>query len=114
MSLALALLFWLQSRPLSKTVIAIAGLLFVLAIVAVVYFVRKLRSSSKSDDDWSMTRSSLFVERPQAASDVATDAATDLGATDTNAADPHESVETGPDHTRLLASDGVNAEPRLN
>lgn len=58
-------LIWLQSRPLSKTVIAIASLLFILAIVLVVYFVRKLRQSNKTEDDWSLTRSSLFVEHTQ-------------------------------------------------
>jgi hypothetical protein len=106
MSLALALLFWLQSQPLSKTVIAVAALLFVLAIVAVVYFVRKLRASSKSDDDWSMTRSSLFVEPPsQAAADAPRGAST---------ADAHEAVEARPDETRLLASDVVSAEARRN
>ena len=56
------LLIWLQAAPLPKKVIVIASLVFVLAIVLLVYFVRKLRSSSKTEDDWSMTRSSLFVE----------------------------------------------------
>src|SRR5690242_11591 len=55
---------WLQSHPLSKTVIVFASLLFILAIALLVYFVRKLRASSKTEEDWSLTRSSLFVEPP--------------------------------------------------
>ena len=41
-------LLWLQSAPLSKTVIVVASLMFVLAIALLVYFVRKLRASSKT------------------------------------------------------------------
>src|SRR5438105_9180815 len=107
--MSLAMLFWLQAQPLSKTVIAVAALLFVLAIVLVVYFVRKLRANSKTDDDWSMTRSSLFVE-PSPAQTPAV-AATDAGANDAGTTDAPEPVETEPGKTRLLASDAVEAEP---
>ncbi|MFL6215603.1 MAG: hypothetical protein ACJ74J_17105 [Blastocatellia bacterium] len=110
--MSLAMLFWLQAQPLSKTVIAVAALLFVLAIVLVVYFVRKLRANSKTDDDWSLTRSSLFVE-PSPAQTPA-DATTDAGANDAGTTDAPEPVETEPGETRLLASDAVEAEPRLN
>src|SRR6185369_17280846 len=99
----LALLFWLQSRPLSKTVIVVASLLFILAIVLVVYFVRKLRSSSKTEDDWSLTRSSLFVEpaqeRPAAAAPPEIEAA------------PEPPVTT-PGETRLLTSNALDVESR--
>jgi hypothetical protein len=103
----LALLFWLQARPLSKTVIAVAALLFVLAIVLVVYFVRKLRASSKTEDDWSMSRSSLFVERPpaQVAGDVTTEAETP---------DMPGPAATELSETRLLASDAAVVEPHLS
>src|SRR5205085_9448799 len=112
--MSLALLFWLQAQPLSKTVIAIAALLFVLAIVLVVYFVRKLKSSSKTEDDWSLTRSSLFVEPLSPPADARPDAGADDASTADAIVDAPESVETRPSETRLLASDAVDVEPRLN
>ncbi|MEN3333331.1 MAG: hypothetical protein V7641_2696 [Blastocatellia bacterium] len=101
----LVLLMWLQSQPLSKTIIVIASLLFVLAIALLVYFLRKLKTSSKTEEDWSLTRSSLFVG-PAAEASVAdaTQAAETLVAP--------EPVEPTPGETRLLASDALDAEAR--
>jgi hypothetical protein len=95
----------MQSQPLSKTIIVIASLAFVLAIALLVYFLRKLKASSKTDEDWSLTRSSLFVE-PTAGKSVAD--ATQITET---LATP-ESVGPTPRETRLLASDAPAAEPR--
>lgn len=101
--MVLVSLVWLQAAPLSKTVIAVASLLFVLAIVLVVYFVRKLRAGSKVDEDWTLSRSSLFVEPPKE-SDAEPAPATEMLATP-------EPIEAMPGETRLLASDGLAAEP---
>lgn len=98
-------LIWMQSQPLSKTVIAVASLLFVLAVALLVFFLRKLKASSKTDEDWSLTRSSLFVE-PEVKASVAD--ATKTGET----AAPSEPDEATPGATRLLASDAPDAEPR--
>ena len=96
---------WMQSQPLSKTVIAVASLLFILAIGLLVYFVRKLRASSKRDEDWSLTRSSLFVE--PASHESVTEVTEDAEAVASS-----EPVEAPPGETRLLASDVLEAEPR--
>jgi hypothetical protein len=100
----LVLLIWMQSQP-SKTIIVVASLLIVLAIALLVYFVRKLRASNKTEEDWSLTRSSLFVE-PAAGKSVAdaTQAAETL-------ATP-EPVEPTPGETRLLASEALDVKPR--
>ncbi|HKQ07049.1 MAG TPA: hypothetical protein VJ464_18105 [Blastocatellia bacterium] len=94
------LLIWLQAAPLSKKVIVIASLLFVLAIVLLVYFVRKLRSSSKTEDDWSMTRSSLFVEPPPVSD-------TSQAAIETT---PVPGAPAG--ETRLLTSEPLDVTPQ--
>jgi hypothetical protein len=97
--MVLVSLIWMQSQPLSKTVIVVASLLFILAICLLVYFVRKLRANSKRDEDWSLTRSSLFVE-PAADEPV------------TNTTEGAEAVAASePGETRLLASDVLEAEP---
>src|SRR3954469_24005726 len=94
------LLIWLQAAPLPKKVIVIASLVFVLAIVLLVYFVRKLRSSSKTEDDWSMTRSSLFVEPPSVGD--ATQAAIETT--------PEADAPAG--ETRRLTSEPVDVTPQ--
>src|SRR4051794_11821124 len=96
------LLIWLQAAPLPKKVIVIASLVFVLAIVLLVYFVRKLRSSSKTEDDWSMTRSSLFVEPPPPSVSDATQAAIETT--------PEPEAPAGA--TRLLTSEPLDATPQ--
>src|SRR5436853_118040 len=100
----LVLLIWMQSQP-SKTIIVVASLLIVLAIALLVYFVRKLKASNKTEEDWSLTRSSLFVE-PAAEKSVAdaTQAAETL-------ATP-EPVKPTPGETRLLVSEALDARPR--
>src|SRR6185295_2168940 len=98
-------LIWMQSQPLSKTVIAVASLLFVLAIVLLVFFLRKLKASSKTDEDWSLTRSSLFVEPPAEASVADATYENETPA-------PSEPDEATPGATRLLVSDALDAEPR--
>jgi hypothetical protein len=98
-------LIWMQSQPLSKTVIVVASLLFVLAIVLLVFFLRKLKASSKTDEDWSLTRSSLFVEPPAEAS------VADATYEDETPASS-ETDESRPGATRLLVSDALDAEPR--
>ncbi|HJQ24535.1 MAG TPA: hypothetical protein VKA60_11515 [Blastocatellia bacterium] len=94
-------LIWLQSAPLSKTTIAIASLVFVLAIILLVYFVRKLRASSKVEEDWSLTRSSLFVEKPS--EQFATEA---TPAEEESAPQPVVAAS----ETRLLASEPLDTE----
>ena len=94
-------LIWLQSAPLSKTTIAIAALVFILAIVLVVYFVRKLRASSKTEEDWSLTRSSLFVERPPEQSVTEATQATE---------EPTPEPVVASSETRLLASEPLDTE----
>jgi hypothetical protein len=100
----LAILIWLQAPPLPKKVIVIAALLLVLAIALLVYFVRKLKASNKTEEDWSLTRSSLFVE-PAAEKPVA-----DATQSAETLATP-EPVEPTPGETRLLASDTLDASP---
>jgi hypothetical protein len=94
-------LLWLQSAPLSKTVIAVASLMFVLAIVLLVYFVRKLRANSKTEEDWSLTRSSLFVEPPP-----------ERSVTEATQAEAEAAPEPGvaSSETRLLASESLDTE----
>jgi hypothetical protein len=99
----LASLIWLQSQPLSKTVIFFAALFFILAISLLVYFVRKLRSGGKTEEDWSLTRSSLFVEPPSGPSVIDVTQAPEAAALEPDAA-------TG--RTRLLASEMRDAEAR--
>ena len=94
-------LLWLQSAPLSKTVIVVASLMFVLAIALLVYFVRKLRASSKTEEDWSLTRSSLFVEPPP-----------ERSVTEATQAEEEAAPEPGvaSSETRLLASESLDTE----
>jgi len=96
-------LIWMQSQPLSKTVIVVASLLFVLAIVLLVYFLRKLKASSKTDEDWNLTRSSLFVE-PAAEASVA-DA--------THATERLATPEPDEPATRQRVSEALDAEPQI-
>src|SRR5438552_2213767 len=95
------LLIWLQAAPLPKKVIVIASLVFVLAIVLLVYFVRKLRSSSKTEDDWSMTRSSLFVEPPPS-----------VGNTTQAAIETTPEPDAPAGETRRLTSEPVDVTPQ--
>ena len=62
--MCLGLLIWIQAQPahISKVVIAVVTLLFILAIALLVYFVRKLKTHEKVEDDWSLSRRSLFKE----------------------------------------------------
>ena len=66
MLFALFILIQSQEPPrLSKLVIAAAVLFFIVGISLLVYFLRRLKASEKeAEDDWSMSRSSLFIEPP--------------------------------------------------
>src|SRR5437764_2737752 len=92
-------LLWLQSAPLSKTVIAVASLMFVLAIALLVYFVRKLRASNKTEEDWSLTRSSLFVEPPP-----------ERSVTEATQAEEEAAPGVASSETQLLASESLDTE----
>lgn len=66
----LFLLIQAQEQPrLSKIVIAGVALFLILGVYLLVYFLRRLRSGEKEpEEDWSLSRRSLFVEESAAAS----------------------------------------------
>lgn len=98
MLFALFILIQSQEPPrLSKLVIAAAVLFFIVGISLLVYFFRRFKASEKeAEEDWSMSRSSLFVEPPKRMSE------------DAVSAQPSQAEEIPPprkSETRILASD---------
>jgi hypothetical protein len=104
----LTLLDLLQAQPISKKYIVVAGFLVILAICVLVYFLRKLKSTEKVEEDWSLTRSSLLkgpaARQPEAEiPDITMESGT-----------PAESKQAEPPlrQTRVLSSDVDDITPR--
>ena len=93
-----------EPRKLSKLVIAAAVLFFIVGISLLVYFLRRLKASEKeAEEDWSMTRSSLFIEPPAPSHP----AGVDTEGAQTSQVKEIEPVDFSPQRseTRTLASD---------
>ena len=105
MLFALFILIQSQEPPrLSKLVIAAAVLFFIVGISLLVYFLRRLKASEKeAEEDWSMSRSSLFIEPPAPSQHTGVDAAS----AQPSQMEEIEPVDISPQRseTRILASD---------
>src|ERR1044071_1040611 len=105
MLFALFILIQSQEPPrLSKLVIAAAVLFFIVGISLLVYFLRRVKASEKeAEEEWSMSRSSLFIEPPAPSHHIGVEAAS------AQPAQPEEiePVDISPQRseTRMLASD---------
>jgi len=100
-----------EPRKLSKLVIAAAVLFFIAGISLLIYFLRRVKASEKeAEEEWSMSRSSLFIEPSAPSHHIGVEAAS----AQPSQMEEIEPVDISPQRseTRTLASDPALEELR--